>query len=263
MFTIGEFAKQSGVSARMLRHYDAIGLLRPACIEQNGYRRYDPAQLASVRQIETLKSYGFPLSEIAAVRALPPAQLAQRIHERRLRAYRELDEKRKAIRRMEDEIMKMEGIDMIEKEYPVIVMHMPAQTVFGIRERISIGETHALFQRLYQEMENRGLRRCGATQLLYHGKEFSYENMDVEAQAVTEPGADTVQIPEGDFAAVTHVGAYETLHYAYEALNRWMEQHPEYEICGPAIERYLKDEKEARTQEELETGVLFPVKTVK
>ena len=149
---------------------------------------------------------------------------------------------------------------MIEKEYPVIVMHCPAQTVFGIRETISISQVHELFERLHQEMEARGLRRCGATQLLYHGKEFSYEQMDVEAQAVTQgEGPGVTCIPEGDFAAVTHLGSYETLHYAYEALGRWLSHHPEYEVCGPAIERYLKDENEVPTPEELETGVLFPV----
>ena len=79
MFTIGEFARRSGISPRMLRYYNEMGLLCPIEIGENGYRRYDPAQLASARQIETLKSYGFSLSEIRALRSLPAPELAQRI----------------------------------------------------------------------------------------------------------------------------------------------------------------------------------------
>ncbi|WP_353813758.1 MerR family transcriptional regulator [Agromyces sp. SYSU T00266] len=46
MYTIGEFAAFGRVSVRMLRHYDAIGLLEPAHVdEHSGYRRYSSAQL--------------------------------------------------------------------------------------------------------------------------------------------------------------------------------------------------------------------------
>lgn len=42
MFSIGEFARHGRVSVRMLRHYDAIGLIRPACVDPDtGYRFYD------------------------------------------------------------------------------------------------------------------------------------------------------------------------------------------------------------------------------
>ena len=41
MFSIGEFARHGRVSVRMLRHYDAIGLIRPACVDAaTGYRFY-------------------------------------------------------------------------------------------------------------------------------------------------------------------------------------------------------------------------------
>lgn len=59
------------------------------------------------------------------------------------------------------------------------IMTAPQQRVFGIRRKINIGEVHELFQELKQEMQKRGLKRVGATQLLYHGEEFSYENMDL------------------------------------------------------------------------------------
>ena len=43
MFTIGDFAKLGGVSVRMLRHYDALGLLPPASVDPvSGYRSTAP-----------------------------------------------------------------------------------------------------------------------------------------------------------------------------------------------------------------------------
>lgn len=48
MFSIGEFARLGGVSVRTLRHYDEIGLLRPATVDQDtGYRGYTADQLGS------------------------------------------------------------------------------------------------------------------------------------------------------------------------------------------------------------------------
>ena len=67
-------------------------------------------------------------------------------------------------------------------------------------------------------------------------------------------------LPASLCAAVTHTGPYETIRYAYEAIGAWLSSHPDYEVCGPAIERYLRDENEVGDPEELQTGVLFPVK---
>lgn len=52
MFTIGDFARYGRVSPRMLRHYDAIGLLRPDRTDPaTGYRYYGAAQLGPLCRI--------------------------------------------------------------------------------------------------------------------------------------------------------------------------------------------------------------------
>ncbi|MFI0712581.1 MerR family transcriptional regulator [Streptomyces inhibens] len=68
MFTIGDFAQYGRVSARMLRHYDAIGLLRPARTDpDSGYRFYEAAQLARLNRIIALKDLGFSLQQVGAI----------------------------------------------------------------------------------------------------------------------------------------------------------------------------------------------------
>ena len=68
MLTIGEFALHGGVSVRMLRHYDALDLLVPAAVDpHSGYRHYEPAQLARLNRLVTLKELGFTLEQIGPV----------------------------------------------------------------------------------------------------------------------------------------------------------------------------------------------------
>ena len=68
MFTIGDFAKLGRVSIRMLRHYDAIGLLRPAAVDQaTGYRFYRAEQLHRLNRVVALKDLGFTLDQVGAI----------------------------------------------------------------------------------------------------------------------------------------------------------------------------------------------------
>ena len=65
MLSIGEFARLVGVSVRMLRHYDQLGLLEPARVDAfTGYRPYAPAQLDWANRLVALKDLGFSLDEV-------------------------------------------------------------------------------------------------------------------------------------------------------------------------------------------------------
>jgi DNA-binding transcriptional MerR regulator len=59
---IGELADRAGTSARMVRYYEAHGLLR-ARRSPNGYRDYDDADLRVVREIRSLVEIGFTIEE--------------------------------------------------------------------------------------------------------------------------------------------------------------------------------------------------------
>ena len=79
MYTIGEFAAFGRVSVRMLRHYDAIGLLQPAWVdERTGYRRYSPDQLRRLLRIVELRRLGLGLERIALVFAADDEEAALR-----------------------------------------------------------------------------------------------------------------------------------------------------------------------------------------
>ncbi|MET9375160.1 MerR family transcriptional regulator [Streptomyces sp. NPDC002992] len=61
---IGEVARRSGVSARMLRHYESLGLLRPSGRTGSGYREYSGEDIRRIFHIESLRSLGLSLREI-------------------------------------------------------------------------------------------------------------------------------------------------------------------------------------------------------
>lgn len=65
MLSIGEIAHFTGVSRRMLRHWEEAGLIAPASVDKyTGYRRYSRTQVGRVRAISALRSVGFVLAEI-------------------------------------------------------------------------------------------------------------------------------------------------------------------------------------------------------
>lgn len=71
MKRITELAKQTGVSVRTLRHYDAIGLLKPSFVAESGYRYYDGAAVERLYLILLFRELEFPLKDIQAILDAP------------------------------------------------------------------------------------------------------------------------------------------------------------------------------------------------
>lgn len=67
---IGQVSKSSGVSQRMIRHYEAIGLIPKAARRDSGYRDYDERDVHVLKFIARARDLGFPIEEIAKLLAL-------------------------------------------------------------------------------------------------------------------------------------------------------------------------------------------------
>ena len=61
---IGQAAAQSGVSAKMIRHYEDLGLMPKVRRTESNYRRYEPADVHTLRFIKRSRDLGFSMAEI-------------------------------------------------------------------------------------------------------------------------------------------------------------------------------------------------------
>src|SRR5262245_24006493 len=79
LLSIGAFALFSGLSINALRHYDEVGLLKPASVDPaTGYRRYQPGQINQARLICALRAVDLPLDAIRDVLADPGGDAARK-----------------------------------------------------------------------------------------------------------------------------------------------------------------------------------------
>lgn len=70
-YSINRLSKMSGVSARALRYYDEIGLLKPTRVASSGYRIYGRKEVDALQQILLYRELGFALEEIRSLLTTP------------------------------------------------------------------------------------------------------------------------------------------------------------------------------------------------
>ena len=80
LMTIGRFSRLTGLSVKALRHYDEVGLLRPATVDpETGYRSYSSAQVGQAEAIRTLRRLELPLDDIATLLATDDPAVVRRV----------------------------------------------------------------------------------------------------------------------------------------------------------------------------------------
>ncbi|WP_298457998.1 MerR family transcriptional regulator [uncultured Cellulomonas sp.] len=121
-WTIGEVARLSGVTTRTLRHYDAVGLLRPTGVAAGGRRLYGHAELVQLQQVLVLRELGVGLPTIAEILAEGAGPAAGAVRRSRLREHHarlltERDRFDRLARTVESTLHSMEeGTDMAPKD---------------------------------------------------------------------------------------------------------------------------------------------------
>ena len=104
---IGDASKVSGVSQRMIRHYEGIGLIDAAPRRASGYRDYSPTDIHRLRFIANARDLGFPIEEIRALLDLwsDSARSSAEVKKLALTRAEELQRKAEALAAMRDTLI--------------------------------------------------------------------------------------------------------------------------------------------------------------
>ncbi|MFJ5547886.1 MerR family transcriptional regulator [Streptomyces sp. NPDC093225] len=176
MFTIGDFARHGRVSVRMLRHYDALGLLRPARVDPfTGYRSYGAAQLARLNRIIALKDLGFTLQQVGEIVddrvGAEELRAMLRLRRAELAAARAAAEARLAqvearLRSIESE-GRMSTHDVVVKRIPAVRVARLSAVAEGFEPEAVGPVVGPLFDELCRRLAQAGIEPTGPAVALY------------------------------------------------------------------------------------------------
>ncbi|MDN5802973.1 MAG: MerR family transcriptional regulator [Microlunatus sp.] len=161
--TIGDFARLGGVSTRMLRHYDGLGLLRPQRVDDaSGYRYYGASQLSRLNRLMAFKDLGFSLDEIAGLLACDPRTTADQLSRRRAELAAAIDADRHRLAAVDarlsllaDETADTADLAFVEKPLPPLrLVYLSAQVEDAADLEHQVGP---LFDQLTAKLAHRGI----------------------------------------------------------------------------------------------------------
>ncbi|WP_105565465.1 MerR family transcriptional regulator [Microbacterium halophytorum] len=168
MLRIGDFARLVGVSVRMLRHYDQLGLLKPARIDEfTGYRSYEAAQLDRANHLIAMKELGFTLDEVGELLRdeLGDDRVIEMLRERENSLTSQIDADQRRLRRVRARLRSLEkGSTMptntfTETSLPAVRLVQLAASASSMEEiEPWIGP---MFGRVNQAIDDEGLVRTG------------------------------------------------------------------------------------------------------
>ncbi|MEU8661789.1 MerR family transcriptional regulator [Actinoplanes philippinensis] len=135
LLNIGAFASATGLTIPALRHYDEIGLLRPARVEPgSGYRRYRRDQIDEARLVCGLRAMGVPIDEVRAVVGRPAGHVRTALDLHRDRLVAQLREVSQRIVAVDEFIEKGTAMPVPQSSRPVQiripVADVPAAAAF-------------------------------------------------------------------------------------------------------------------------------------
>jgi len=260
------FSKISKTTIKTLRHYDEVGLLAPAHVdEENGYRYYTTDQLFKLHEIIGLRQIGFSIPEISAIMA--GQHMEEILTRRKVEMQSELNEITDQLFRLNHYISKQkEGYSM---NYQAVVKDIPECIVFSKRQVIpNYGALMEVVPAIGEAIiKANPTLKCAEPEYcfnIYHDGEYKESNIDVEVcEAVTDFGVETEGIvfkiaPAITAVSVMHKGAYHDLGNAYAYVFNWIEQNG-YVVTGNSRESYIDGIWNKESEADWLTEVQVPV----
>ena len=231
LMTIGAFAERTRLSAKALRLYDRLGLVRPARTDpDSGYRFYREDQVDGARLVAQLRRLGMPLPVIADVVGKPPGDAAEAIGRYWAQIESATAERRVLVSYLQ---ARLKGDDMAT--YDIQTRTIPGRKLVAITRHVHANETGPFFSDAFARLRAAGPGLegiAGCPFVVYYGEVSDDSDGPVELcrpvatdpaesdlQARTEPSHEEVFIR----VAMKDMG-WPALAPAVDALEAWIRE---------------------------------------
>ncbi len=259
MLRIGDFSQLAQVSVPTLRHYDELGLLKPAHVDKfTDYRYYDMAQLPRLNRILALKDLGLSLEQIRKllVEDVPTAQLRGMLAMKRADIEQQITQEQARLARVEARLRQIED-ETRPPKYEIVLKKIEAQIIAGVLQVVPhVSQMNEYRRRVLTALHD-GVRAAGLDEvreelMVYHNPEYTDDDINMEA-AVTLDARDlkrieATQMPAqlrvwelpgvATLATTVHHGVLWEIPQAIIAVFAWIGQNG-YRSDGPIRELHL------------------------
>jgi len=256
MLRIGEFSRRGRVSVKALRHYEAIGLLKPRHVDAaSGYRYYAADQLDDLHRLMVLRALGLPLDRIRqALQDDPsPERMRRMLDERRAAVARRIDAEQAQLTAIEARIRHLETRKPV---CDVVVRDVPAVFVASLRRVVpEYGAIDLLLDEIAHALPD-GARVTGHGAVWHHCAPHKRE-IDCEALVLLERPTNSIsklklyQLPACRAACIVQPSDEEDIFAAKRAVQR-------FDVQWPMRERYFSSAGDRRFDL---TEIQFPLRS--
>ncbi|GAB5426443.1 MAG: MerR family transcriptional regulator [Crocinitomicaceae bacterium] len=182
MFKVGEFSRLNGITVKTLHHYDRIGLLKPAHVDQlTNYRFYTIAQIDKLNRILALKDLGLSLEEIQHLFSvdLSLEEMNGILKLKKSELEKKIIDIQARLKRIETRLDRL--IDGNIPDHEIVVRQVETQSVLSLRQLLPLQtDVPHLFQKVLSAIQAAQLRTEGAWIALYHHQDYRERDLDVE-----------------------------------------------------------------------------------
>ncbi|UJF33537.1 MerR family transcriptional regulator [Paenibacillus hexagrammi] len=250
---IGLFSKIAQVTIRALRHYDELGLLKPAWIEPStNYRYYTYDQLIRLNQILVLKDAGFSLEQVASMidKAMTIEDMQRMMQQKKDHLAQQISEAAQQIKSIEVRLNQLKQLGE-QPKYEIVIKRVPGLRMAALRRIVPKPQDMPGYRcRMFGELDEWLSRtKCTAEQeyVFYHMSEFIEENFDIEvAYSISReeqlmPDGNTTIFelpPEPMVASLVYQGPFMGVGDALLELFTWLGVNG-YSPTGPVRELHL------------------------
>ena len=238
-YSIGEFSAINKISARMLRHYDKIGLLKPAEILPNGYRTYSSCQIPTIARIKQYQGCGFSLSEIKTLLDATKEQIEQFAKSKMYK----FQAQNLADKVTWEQLCSLSGEhpQCFENSYEISFIQQNDRTFLACQQPVPEEKIEAAFDFLQDTMVRVNIKPSGLLTLLSNLEDGAVYYAAVPMKsAVNCEGCHCIVASAGWYLSTMHYGGYETISAGYDRLLCYAKQH-KLMIADTFMERYFVD----------------------